>query len=292
MYKFLLSGLALITGLSSNAMAATDTPACNPFEVAVMTTPAPSSNPLALAEYSKLTFPESTDVIFLGDSIGVAEYYQWGFDKKKDKYSSKFLFAYGGDQFQMSLYKLLRHKNDIAKMNPKLAFVFLGSNSISYSSCAMSAGIENYLNNLHDVIPNAQIVVMSVLPRGVLFGQGNKSRTGFNNFLEENAERLNYKLVRFDEDALTCGIYKFYDTSEAASLELGPSVEEDICGAANMAALIGSVPISQNKATLSCRITIDMNCENFKTDNTHPTDIGGRKIVDMIKSQLKQELER
>lgn len=292
MYRSLLSALILTAALSSNAFAQITGEECNPFAVEVMTTPAPSTNPAALADYAKLNFPETADIIFLGDSIGVAQYYQWGFDQGRDKYSSKFLFAYGGDQFQMALDKLLRHKDELAKLDPKIAFVFLGSNSISYSPCAMAKGMENYITNLREALPSTEIVVMSVLPRGKMFRQSNTSRVEFNKFLRENASRLGVKLIEFEEDELTCGIYGFYYSVAASSLKLGPSVEKDVCGPDNMRLLASSTPMAQGNVSLSCSIEIDMNCENFKPDNTHPTEIGSRKINEAIRSQLGEGLTR
>ena len=111
---------------------------------------------------------ESADVLFLGDSIthgwettgkAVAEDYFSGF--------SIYNIGFGGDRTENVLWRF--NHGEIDGISPELAVLMIGTNNTGHrqdSPGCTAKGIEMILHELGEKLPNTEILLLAIFPRG------------------------------------------------------------------------------------------------------------------------------
>lgn len=111
---------------------------------------------------------QSPEVLFLGDSI--TESWAWGEgrDEVYQRYFSDYSaanFAIGGDQTQNLLWRL-QHNID-GELSPSAVVLMIGVNNFlhsQHSAHAVAAGVEAVLEQTQQNYPNANILLVGILP--------------------------------------------------------------------------------------------------------------------------------
>lgn len=133
------------------------------------------------------------DVLFLGDSITAS--WEWGPEQTAlfDKYFGSYKtanFAIGGDRAENLLWRL---QNGLrGKLEPKVVVSLIGVNNIGQtqqSPATINATIAAVVDQIHDNYPQAQILLLGVLP----FGADPAAPT------RKQVEQLNQYLSQLDE---------------------------------------------------------------------------------------------
>ncbi|WP_340104498.1 GDSL-type esterase/lipase family protein [Rhodohalobacter sp. 8-1] len=184
-------------------------------EDATALTPAPLEEEWAIEWWmprheSKLTEEgrETADVLFLGDSIthgwettgkAVAEEYFSGF--------SIYNIGYSGDRTENVLWRF--DHGEIDGINPKLAVVMIGTNNTGHrqdSPECTARGIEMILNELGEKLPDTEVLLLAIFPRGETAGNELRQlNTAINQRIEsfadgERVHFMNINSVFLDED--------------------------------------------------------------------------------------------
>ncbi|KAJ6222321.1 hypothetical protein RDWZM_000866 [Blomia tropicalis] len=104
-------------------------------------------------------------VIFLGDSI-TEGWSNHGKNVWKQHYENRHSFNYGigGDRTEHILWRIAN--GELENVNAKLVVLMIGTNNIRlHSSKDIAKGIHAILDALYSKMPNAKVLLLSVLPR-------------------------------------------------------------------------------------------------------------------------------
>jgi lysophospholipase L1-like esterase len=106
----------------------------------------------------------SAKVLFLGDSITQG----WGGNatwKKHYTPRGALNFGIGGDQTQHVLWRI--QNGEIEGLNPKAVMLMIGTNNVGSSPADdIAEGIEAIVAQLRKDLPNTEILVLGIFPRG------------------------------------------------------------------------------------------------------------------------------
>lgn len=115
---------------------------------------------------------ETADVLFVGDSI----MHGWETMGKKvaDQYFSNFSFyniGFSGDRTENVLWRF--NHGEIDGINPKLAVLMIGTNNTGHrqdSPECTARGVEMILNQLNEKLPDTEVILLAIFPRGETTG--------------------------------------------------------------------------------------------------------------------------
>ncbi|HEY3329240.1 MAG TPA: GDSL-type esterase/lipase family protein [Capsulimonadaceae bacterium] len=109
---------------------------------------------------------KTTRLLFLGDSISHA--WRWGdgkavWDKRLAQYQPA-TFGFSGDTTGNLLWRIANGELD--DIRPDVTVVLIGTNNINWPMEEMAAGTVECVKQIRAKLPNTQILVMSIWPRG------------------------------------------------------------------------------------------------------------------------------
>ncbi|QRF54333.1 hypothetical protein D4A92_22705 (plasmid) [Rhizobium rosettiformans] len=139
---------------------------CDPFEVALSTTPVPPQYVHSLKQTAKIreTLADANpDVLLVGDSL----IQKWPANDLKNQFKgiSVYNAGVGSDRVQNVNWRL---KDDVfTKVSPNFVVYLAGTNNLSsQKSCAIIEGIRITLVEIRTLWPNATVVILTIPPRG------------------------------------------------------------------------------------------------------------------------------
>lgn len=167
----LVVALALLAPLP---VAALDGPAALPDPFALATTPAPLAEPWAVDWWlprheEKLAARDpAVELVLIGDSIT----HGWE-DEGRETWARHFgdvrtlNLGYSGDRTENVLWRL--QHGEVDGLDPQLVVLMIGTNNTGHRMdppAAIAAGVRAILDELARRMPNAQVLLLAIFPRG------------------------------------------------------------------------------------------------------------------------------
>lgn len=154
---------------------------------------------------------KNADLIFIGDSVLA----HWPLDGIGSRIDSRRLLnlAIGGDQTQNVLWRL--NSLPLEFVHPKKVVILIGTNNLrrNSQSCGITAGILSVSKKIKRVWPEADSIIIGILPRGDDLLYKDNERRRINENLRKYASHGLFKYVDPDEAFLCkgsneCGYYQ------------------------------------------------------------------------------------
>lgn len=117
-------------------------------------------------EHKKQLSSTNAQILWIGDSITE----QWNSAGRSswDTLSQTYMMlnlGIGGDKIENVLWRISDH--DWSTVSPKVIVLMLGTNNLGFnSSDEIFTGIAETAEKIHDAMPSAKIVLLSIFPRG------------------------------------------------------------------------------------------------------------------------------
>lgn len=190
---------------------------CPAENVAITTTPALSTYPPAVKSYLNLTYPNSAEAIMLGDS-------HVGHIPTDDILSviggSNAFSVYGaGDGTNNTLWRLNAGEEKLKRMRPQIVIMMVGTNNTKHPPCAIIEGLKSIIVKTESIWPEAAIYMVSLLPRGVLFDEDDKTRRSVNTYFSNYKKYSKFTFVQVDDLDITCGKMNYIMEESYANLK-------------------------------------------------------------------------
>jgi platelet-activating factor acetylhydrolase IB subunit beta/gamma len=185
---------------------------CSPFSTVTVTPePRKEANRIARHDLLKSRFPNSADVVIVGDSI--ARRFSKAFYPPQFSGQRVLNLGVGGDRTQNVLWRL----NDLplSRVSPKTVVVILGTNNLREKDapCDIYTGISAVVAKTKIAWPKADVIVTQILPRGKDFAFRRADRIALNEMLASGQSSNGYRLLLVDEDSFTAESNDGFPTS-------------------------------------------------------------------------------
>jgi beta-glucosidase len=73
-------------------------------------------------------------------------------------------FGIGGDRTQHVLWRI--EHGELDNIFPKVVVLMIGTNNIDYPASQISLGVKKVIEEIHQKLPNSQLLLLGILPRG------------------------------------------------------------------------------------------------------------------------------
>lgn len=223
--------LCLLAGLLASPRVWAEEPACDPLAIDLTLTPQRTPNYPNLKETLRVQTarPERADVVLLGDSLFAG----WSTDLPSAFPATNIYdFAVGGDRVPNVLWRL--EKTDLSNLRPSVAVLLIGTNDLAAGTpaCAVAIGIQTIVERLRALWPKADVLVLTIPPRGADFHALDDRRLEVNSAITALGQRSDkVHPVVLDDDAFTCGQYRrsrSTESTEAIRLSCGNYAEDNL----------------------------------------------------------------
>lgn len=128
------------------------------------------------------------EVVFIGDSI-VQLMHQFEIWRQLFSPLHALNFGIGGDTTQNVLWRL--QNGELDNIKPKLIVVWVGTNNHSHTAEQVAGGIEAIVRLINGLQPQAKVVVLGLLPRGMKPNQLREKNAQVNKILQSSLLTLN-----------------------------------------------------------------------------------------------------
>ena len=149
--------------------------------------------------------PKDAEIILFGDSIVDG----WVMEPLEEMVAPQRILnlGVGGDRTQQVIWRL--NMMDMSQYNPRKVVLMIGTNNLGdrEPACGIAEGIKVIVERIDTYWPNADIIVIETLPRGVNFSSYSETRLPTFDLLRTITDTP-LTLLNVDE-AITCGIDAF-----------------------------------------------------------------------------------
>ncbi len=181
---------------------------CDPFTVALTTSPVPPQSVSGLKKWSEIrpNTESAPDIMMLGDSLAEG----WPKDSALKGHDWQFLnLGVGRDRTQNTLWRL--DNFDVKLVKPSKIVVMVGTNNLNDpdpTACSIAIGTAAVTKKAKEIWPSAEIYLYSIPPRGLDFKYIDQVRAETNELLKSwSQSQPGVHFIGLDENEFTCGIH-------------------------------------------------------------------------------------